>query len=212
MTLARMRRRTRAWGRRQFYSFFSSLGTLVGHRLGTVMTVLVLGIAMLLPTGLFVAVNNLRALDFQQEDWGTLTVFLEPGLEQPQAHAVADRIGRERAAEVVAVSPEQGMQEFRDASGELIRTIRIPLEEVVAAGTTKTWGGDLPFNADKEEDVKMANIPLEELNTTWIPEMYTFSDGMILRMPPAPAPVATPEAAPAAGIPTPQAAPADPAQ
>jgi cell division transport system permease protein len=117
VSAAGLHRSMRAWGRRQLYSFFSSLGALLGHRLGTLMTVLVLGIAMLLPLGLYVSVSNLRGLDLQQEDWGTLTVFLDVGIVRHQAEALAAQIGRERAAEVVAVSPEQGMQEFREASG-----------------------------------------------------------------------------------------------
>jgi cell division transport system permease protein len=111
------RRSARAWGRRQLYSFFSSLGTLLGHRLGTLLTVLVLGIAMLLPLGLYVTLDNLRGLDLQHEDWGTITVFLRPEVTAEQAGGLAERIGRERGAEVVAVSPEQGMADFARASG-----------------------------------------------------------------------------------------------
>lgn len=107
----------RAWGRRQLYSFFSSLGVLVSHRLGTLMTALVLGIAMLLPLGLFVTVDNLRSLDLQGQDWGTLTVFLQAGLQEEQVRALAARLSQERAVEVTTVSPEQGMTEFRQASG-----------------------------------------------------------------------------------------------
>lgn len=114
---ARVRAGARAWGRRQLYSFFSSLGALLGHRLGTLMTVLVLGIAMLLPLGLYVTLDNLRGLDLQQEDWGTITVFLRPEADREQALALAARIDVERAAEVVAVSPEQGMADFAQASG-----------------------------------------------------------------------------------------------
>ena len=61
MSLSSIRKRSRAWGRRQLYSFFSSLGTLLSHRLGTLMTVLVLGIAMALPLGLYVAQRALAA-------------------------------------------------------------------------------------------------------------------------------------------------------
>ena len=39
MALRAARRRFRAWARRHSYSFFSSLGTLLQHRLGTLMTV-----------------------------------------------------------------------------------------------------------------------------------------------------------------------------
>jgi cell division transport system permease protein len=117
MNVRDTRRRARAWGRRQLYSFFSSLGTLLGHRLGTLMTVLALGIAMLLPLGLYVALDNLRGLDLRQEDWGTITVFLRPEVTAEQAAEFAGRIGQERGAEVVTVSPEQGMAEFAQSSG-----------------------------------------------------------------------------------------------
>ena len=80
MTRTGIRGRMRSWGRRQLYSFFSSLGTLVSHKLGTLMTVLVLGIAMAHPLGLYVTVKNLRALDLNHEDWGTLSVFMQHGV------------------------------------------------------------------------------------------------------------------------------------
>ena len=75
-----LKRQFRSWARRQMYSLFSSIGTLMSHKLATMMTVLVLGIAMALPLGLYVSVKNLRALDLQQEDWGTITVFLDIGI------------------------------------------------------------------------------------------------------------------------------------
>lgn len=117
MTTFRFRRWIRAWGRRQLYSFFSSLGTLWSHRLGTLMTMLVLGIAMVLPLGLYVTVQNLRAMDLQQENWGTITVLLKAEAEAEQALALAQRIGREMNATAESISPEQGMEEFREASG-----------------------------------------------------------------------------------------------
>ncbi len=117
MSLRSVRRTIRAWGRQQLYSFFSSLGTLVSHRLASLVTALVLGIAMMLPLGLFVTVANLHAVDLQQEDWGTLTVFLEPGVGDEQALELARRIEQEQGAVVIAVSPDQGLQEFQQASG-----------------------------------------------------------------------------------------------
>lgn len=117
MSLRGLRRKLRSWGRRQLYSFFSSLGTLLSHRLGTLMTVLVLGIAMALPLGLYVTVKNLHALDLQQQDWGTITVFLEAGAGEADAMSLVERIGQQRGAIASAVSPGQGMDEFRAASG-----------------------------------------------------------------------------------------------
>jgi cell division transport system permease protein len=117
MKLRKIRRKSRAWGRRQLYSFFSSLGTLWSHRLGTFMTVMVLGIAMALPLGLFVTVKNLGALDLQQEDWGTITVFLKSDATEDLALSFLQRINEKSDARAKAVSPGEGMNEFRESSG-----------------------------------------------------------------------------------------------
>ena len=117
MSTGGLRRKARAWGRRQLYSFFSSLGTLLSHRLGTLLTVLVLGVAMVLPLGLYVTVKNLHALDLQQQDWGAISVYMQPDVGAEQVRSLADRIEKEQGATSTAVSPEQGMEEFRRASG-----------------------------------------------------------------------------------------------
>ncbi|MBT8049543.1 MAG: cell division protein [Xanthomonadales bacterium] len=146
MSAAGLRRKSRAWTRRQLYSFFSSLGTLLNHRVGTLMTVLVLGIAMALPLGLYVTVKNLRAIDLQQNDWGTITVFLRSGMQQQEAAALADLINRDLRATVVTVSPVEGMEQFRAASG-FGRALEMfdenPLPWVLLVTPASTEGGDL---------------------------------------------------------------------
>jgi len=81
------------------------------------MTVLVLGIAMALPLGLYMVVSNLRTMDLQQEEWGAITVFLQPGVGGEQADALAQLVRRELPASVEMVSPAQGLEQFRRASG-----------------------------------------------------------------------------------------------
>jgi cell division transport system permease protein len=99
------------------FSLFSSLGTLLSHRVGTLMTVMVLGIAMALPIGLYITVKNLHALDLQQEQWGNLTVFLKTNVGEQQARALQRTIDQEPGARAEAISPEAGMEQFRQASG-----------------------------------------------------------------------------------------------
>ncbi len=117
MTPFRLRKRSRAWGRRQMYSFFSSLGTLLGHRVGTLMTVFVLGIAMALPLGLYLTVSNLRSLDLQQDEWGAITVFMQVGAGGERVGELVARINDAGQASARTISPEQGMEQFREASG-----------------------------------------------------------------------------------------------
>ncbi|KAA9131835.1 ABC transporter permease [Marinihelvus fidelis] len=115
---AGMRQRLRSWARRHSYSFFSSLGQLMSHRLGTLMTVLVIGIAMLLPLGLHVTLANFDRVDLNEDDWGALTVFMADGVDAGTVDALADMLGeRDDVAAVNAISPEQGLEEFQAASG-----------------------------------------------------------------------------------------------
>ncbi len=115
---ANTRRRVRSWSRRHSYSFFSSLGALLKHRIGTLMTVLVLGIAILLPLGLYVTLINLDRLDLQQDEWGAITVFITPGTAEPEILALSRLIEtRLDVSAIELVSPEQGMAEFRENSG-----------------------------------------------------------------------------------------------
>jgi cell division transport system permease protein len=81
------------------------------------MTVLVLGIAMALPLGLYVAVQNLNTLDLQQDRWGTITAFLEQGVDETGARTLADAAAETLEATVETFSPQRGMEEFRQASG-----------------------------------------------------------------------------------------------
>ncbi len=117
MSRTSLRRRARSWGRRQLYSLFSSMGTLFSHKLATLMTVLVLAIAMALPLGLFVAVDNLRAVDFRQSEWGSITVFLTAEAGGEGARELAEAVTARGGAEVRLVSPEEGLAEFTATSG-----------------------------------------------------------------------------------------------
>jgi cell division transport system permease protein len=81
------------------------------------MTVLVLGIAMALPIGLRVALENLRGVDLRTEEWGSITVFMDASVTAESAAKLLRVINARPDATATGVSPQQGMDEFRAASG-----------------------------------------------------------------------------------------------
>lgn len=118
MWLRQLRRKNRAWLRRHSYSFFSSLGVLVKHKVGTLMTILVLAIAMFLPLGLYITLTNLDGLDLRQDEWGAVTVFFKSGTTREEVRRLADDLDKRLSPEaVVIMSPAEGLADFRDASG-----------------------------------------------------------------------------------------------
>ncbi|MEM1411765.1 MAG: permease-like cell division protein FtsX [Pseudomonadota bacterium] len=116
--LERLAQRWRAVIRRHSYSFFSSLGALMSHRVGTLMTVLVLGIAMLLPLGLHLTLVNLDRLELNEEQWSAVNVFMQPDTQAADIEALVTELeSLDTVQAVEAISPEQGLEEFRAAAG-----------------------------------------------------------------------------------------------
>ena len=114
----RLAQRGRSVARRHSYSFFSSLGALLENRVGTLMTVLVLGIAMLLPLGLHLTLVNLDRLELQEEQWSALSVFMRDGTSGDEARALAGELENlDTVLAVEVISPDQGLTEFREAAG-----------------------------------------------------------------------------------------------
>jgi cell division transport system permease protein len=115
---AQLKRKNRAWMRRHSYSFFSSLGVLLQHKIGTLMTVLVLGIAMFLPLGLYTTLSNLEGMDLRQDEWSAVTVFLKSGTSESEVKQLAEELDKRFKPEVISlISPAEGMADFREASG-----------------------------------------------------------------------------------------------
>ena len=114
----RMSRGMRAWSRRHSYSLFSSLGTLYRNPLGTLLTVMVLGIALALPLGLFVSVKNIAAMDSLSAELGAVSVFLEPGASGAVAQATQQRLVLwSEVSTVTIISPADALEEFSRQSG-----------------------------------------------------------------------------------------------
>lgn len=82
------------------------------------MTVLVLGIAMFLPLGLYVTLANLDGLNLHQDEWSAVTAFFESGTKEAEVRRVADELEkRMQPDKVIVISPEEGLVDFREASG-----------------------------------------------------------------------------------------------
>ena len=106
-----------AWLTRHAQALFSSLGRLWQRPLGSLMTLLVLGIAIALPLGLHLLVNNLQQLAEQWDSGASISVFLK---ENSSDKAIQSLIGtlksRDSISEVRHITPDQALEEFRQQS------------------------------------------------------------------------------------------------
>ena len=111
-SFGRARDGVRAWARRHAYSFFSSLGELVRRPVGSLMTIVVLALALSLPLMLHLAVTHLSVVTDGLDRDATVSVFVEPGWSASDVRQLGSRLAaRPEVVAVDPISPAVGLSE-----------------------------------------------------------------------------------------------------
>ena len=107
-----------SWLARHAQVLIYTLGRLYRSPLSTLLSVMVIGIALALPAGLHVLVTNTRTISGSLEGAARISVFLERGTSANQRDALADVLRRRGdIASISVISAEQALAEFRELSG-----------------------------------------------------------------------------------------------
>ncbi len=110
--------RLQGWRHAHGDGFAASIRRLAGRPWATLLTVLVIGIALALPLLFHVILDNARQLSTGLREARDVTVFLELKVDAGGAEAYAGELGRRGDVEKVTVrTPGQGLAEFRQLSG-----------------------------------------------------------------------------------------------
>lgn len=107
----------RAWARRHAFSLLSSLGSLTRQPIASSMTIIVLGVALTLPTALHVTLINVERATQGWERLDTLSVFLDLSVDESGAMRLATRLSNSN--DVVAVDPISPGAGLAELSGQL---------------------------------------------------------------------------------------------
>jgi len=114
----RRNRNPLTWLLRHAQMSLSSLGRLAQNPLSTAMTAAVIGIAIALPAGLHLLIDNMRSLTGSWDGTSSISLFLNQSLSDTQATQVRDVIARRNdVAETRLISRQQALEEFRQRSG-----------------------------------------------------------------------------------------------
>ncbi len=95
-----------------------SLGRLWRQPIASLMTITVIGIALVLPAGLFVLSENMSSLSNRWDSSSQITLFLQQDISPQQAQQLSDElIAWPTIEQVHYQSAEQSLEEFRQLSG-----------------------------------------------------------------------------------------------
>lgn len=160
------------WLTRHAQVLFSSLGRLWLRPLGSLMTLLVLGIAIALPLGLHLLVNNLQQLASQWDSGASISVFLVENLDEKKIPALIESLQQQpEIREVHHITPQQAMEEFRQQSD--MATALDMLDSNPLPHVLQLYPRDSNISSHRLEDFlnslkKMPEIDLAVADLQWV--------------------------------------------
>jgi cell division transport system permease protein len=161
-----------AWLTRHAQTSIGSLGRLSQQKLATILTVLVIGIALALPACLHLLITNAQTATGNWNRAVDLTVFLKRPTSVDEAKRTADRIKQRRDVSSVELIPaDEALKEFRRDSGfgdaiEALNDNPLPHTLVVRPSEGFTTAASLDALA---HDLRaQPSVEVVQLDTAWV--------------------------------------------
>ena len=154
-----------------------AIARVVDRPLGSLMTVLVIAIALVVPAGLRVMVDNARALSGTWEGAADFTVYLEMAVDDPAAEALSQQVGQRNDVErAELLSRSDALAEFRAYSGfgealDLLEENPLPHALIVRPAGT---GADLDRLVEDLDALE--ETALVQLDTEWLERLRAILD------------------------------------
>ena len=168
----RRNRSPMTWLLRHAQMSLSSLGRLVRTPVSTLVTAAVIGIALALPGGLHLLVDNVRALSSSWDGSASVSLFLHESVTDEQAETVRERVAqRPDVAETRLISRDQALGEFRQLSGfgEAIELLdENPLPAVVIVRPSDAVQGAQAVGRMADELQAYREIELAQVDLKWV--------------------------------------------
>lgn len=107
-----------AWITRHLQAFFYTLGQLARSPLGTLMTTAVIGIALALPTSLYVLLENAQKVSRGWDGSTQISLFLKTRVSDKEARQIAHHLQqRPELRDVRLITRVEALEEYRQLSG-----------------------------------------------------------------------------------------------
>lgn len=155
-----------------------ALGRISRQPLGSSMTIAVIAIALALPSGLHVMVNNVRILSGSLESAVDFTVYLDMSVDEESAQVLArDVEARPDVNRAVLIDRAQALADFRAYSGfgEALDTLEEnPLPHALVVRPAGGTQGDVEALARDLDE--MQQTALVQLDTAWVERLRSLAE------------------------------------
>lgn len=160
--------------------FFYSLGQLSRTPFALFMTVAVIGIALALPAGLHVLLNNAQQISGGWDGAAKLSLFLKSNVSDSQIQALQKKLERmPEIATVTYISRAQALAEFKKQSGfgeALTALQQNPLPAVLVVTPTLSYSDASQLEMLAKKLGKHKYVEVAQLDMQWVKRLYAIMD------------------------------------
>jgi len=168
----RRNRNPLTWLARHAQNALASLGRLARQPLATLMTTAVIGIAIALPSGLYLLVDNVRELTGNWDGGSSISLFLADDIDDRKAAMVRDTLARRSdIGEARLITRAQALEEFRRRTGfgealDLLDRNPLPAVILIRPATFASSAADTERLAKELEQYR--EIALVRVDLQWV--------------------------------------------
>jgi cell division transport system permease protein len=154
----------------------ASLSRLFNHTFSTLMTISVIAIALLLPTTLYLLLQNLEKVGHQWNQGTQISLFLRMNVTQTEVDRVLSELRQKKEiATAEYISPEQGLKDFEKQSGlsEIFSQLPDnPLPAVIEVYPVKTIQSSEEVRTLQNELQKIPEVMQARLDMDWLERLF----------------------------------------
>jgi cell division transport system permease protein len=168
------------WLERHAQTLVGSLGRLWQQPFATLLTIIVIGIALALPACLHVLVQNVRSAS---GGWGgalDISVYMKPAASLDEARRAAERIRQRRDVdEVTLIEADKALAEFRRSSGFGVALDALkdnPLPHALVVRPDAEFRQAAQVEALTAELRKIDGVDIVQLDTEWVSRFNAILD------------------------------------
>lgn len=156
-----------------------SLGQLWRQPLASAMTIVVIGIALALPAGLYVLLQNVNSISNEWDDASHISLFLNKNVTEQQASQLATKLkSSPNINETSYQSASHSLEEFRSLSGlsELLDTLpNNPMPAVIIV-TPKPSLTEIDIEQLVSKLAAEPHVELAQLDMQWLQRLRSISE------------------------------------
>jgi cell division transport system permease protein len=168
------------YGTRHLQALFGALGRLARAPLATLFTFIVIGVALALPAGLALVVDNLRAATGDLGNAVDFTVHFKTGTPIERVQQIAASARERPGIEAVTVTTaEQALEEFKLASGfgdALAALEKNPLPHHIVVRPAQSASGPADVENLRRYFAAYPEVDLVQVDLDWVRRLHSLLD------------------------------------